>query len=154
MSQIPPAGRLAGIDYGTVRIGVAVCDPQRILASPLETYTRCGDAEDAVYFRHLVAEHRLVGFIVGLPVHASGEESQKSREARRFGEWLVEVTNCPVQFYDERFTTREATNLLGPAQLSRKQRKRRLDMVAAQLVLAGFLESSGQSTPPGPLADA
>lgn len=153
MTEFPETGRLAGIDYGTVRIGVAVCDPGRRVASPYENYARRDGASDARYFQQLVWEENIVGFIVGLPLHVSGEESEKSREARVFADWLATVTKIPVRFHDERYTTREATNLLGTAHMSKKKRKRRLDMLAAQVLLSAYLESSRHDIPPGRLDD-
>jgi putative holliday junction resolvase len=154
MSDFPASGRLAGIDYGTVRIGVAVCDPSRMLASPYENYTRRDMTRDAEYFRELVRSERIVGFVVGLPVHTSGQESQKSREARQFAAWLTEITSLPTCFYDERFTSREAEGLLGDARMTKKRKKQRLDMVAAQLLLAAFLESDQQGMSPAALDDS
>jgi len=144
LNTLPSHGRLAGIDYGTVRIGIAISDPNRTIASPFENYTRRDTGRDADYFRQFVENEQVVGFVVGLPLHTSGEESQKSREARAFARWLNEVTRRPVTFWDERYTTREATDLLGEAQMTKKQRKRRLDMLAAQLLLSAFLESGQQ----------
>jgi putative Holliday junction resolvase len=149
--EFPQQGRLAGIDYGSVRIGIAISDPQRILASPYENYTRQDTDRDAAYFQQPVHEERVVGWIVGLPVHTSGDESQKSTEAREFGKWLAKVTACPVRYYDERFTTKLAETLMGDSKLTKKQRKKRRDMIAAQLVLASYLESSQQELPPAPL---
>jgi putative holliday junction resolvase len=150
----PLTGRLAGIDYGTVRIGVAISDPGRILASPYENYTRRSSEQDADYFRRVVQGEQIAGFVVGLPVHGGGEESQKSREARRFGQWLQDVTGRPVQFYDERYTSARALELLSAAELTKKKRQKRLDMIAAQIILAAYLESgSSRSEPPGPLND-
>lgn len=137
------SGRLAGIDYGSVRIGVAVTDARRTLASPYEVYRRRDQADDARYFRSLAARERIVGFVVGLPIHLSGRESEKSREARRFGAWLAATTGVPVAYFDERFTTAEADQFLGAAQLTKKQRAARRDKLAAQIMLAAFLESSG-----------
>ena len=153
MSDFPPEGRLAGIDFGTVRIGVAISDPARTLASPYENYTCRDKAADARYFQQLVAEESIVGFVIGLPIHTTGQESQKSHEPRQFAQWLSEVTHRPICFYDERYTTREATFLLEEAQLTKKQRKQRLDMLAAQLLLAAFLESSQLGSHPGALDD-
>lgn len=150
--ELPDRGRLAGIDFGTVRIGVAVTDPDRVLASPLDNYTRRGREADAQYFRRLVAEERIAGFVVGLPVHSSGEESRISREAREFGRWLQEITDRPVTFYDERYSSAQADAFLLDAELSKKKRRRRLDMVAAQLLLAAYLEASHRGAP-GPLDD-
>ncbi len=151
--EIPNYGRLAGIDFGTVRIGVAVTDPNHVLASPLENYTRRGREADAQYFRRLVAEERIAAFVVGLPVHTSGEESRISKEAREFGTWLQEITNLPVAFYDERYSSAQAEAFLLEAELSKKKRKRRLDMVAAQLLLAAYLEATCRGAP-GPLDDS
>jgi putative Holliday junction resolvase len=144
-------GRLAGIDYGTVRIGVAVTDPEQRLASPFENYTRRGAAADATYFKRLAAEERIVQFVVGLPVHLDGRESEKSREARRFGEWLAATTGVAVVFFDERFTSTEAERYLAQAELTKKKRKARLDKLAAQIMLTAYLESGerGQESTAG-----
>ncbi|HEX4147617.1 MAG TPA: Holliday junction resolvase RuvX [Pirellulales bacterium] len=149
-----PTGRLAGIDYGTVRIGIAITDSRQTLASPLENYTRRGVAADAEYFRRLVREEGVQAFVVGLPVHLSGNESQKSIEAREFGKWLGETTAVPVHYYDERFTSREALAHLESAELTKKKRKARLDMLAAQIMLTGYLESSRQDSAHPPALDA
>ena len=142
-------GRVVGIDFGTVRIGIAISDPGRTIASPYENYTRRGNKQDAKRFRLLAEEERVSLFVVGLPVHLDGRESQKSLEARDFGRWLGETTGVPVEFYDERFTTAEAENALLAAEMTKKRRKKRLDMLAAQIMLATYLES-GQKGTEGP----
>ena len=140
-----PSGRIAGIDFGTVRIGIAITDPDGKIASPLENYTRRGQTHDAAHFRRLVIQEGVARFVVGLPVHLDGRESEKSVEARRFGQWLAEVTGMPVEFFDERFTSQEAEQVLRGAELTKKRRKKRLDMLAAQIMLAAYLESQGQA---------
>jgi putative Holliday junction resolvase len=154
-SQPRPPGRIAGIDFGTVRIGIALSDPERTIASPVESYTRRGPAEDAKRMQRLVVEERVVLFVVGLPVHLDGRESQKSIEAREFGRWLTELTGVPVEYFDERFSSVEAEHLLQSAELTSKRRKKRIDMLAAQIMLSAYLEShtKGQQ-PPGALDDA
>jgi putative Holliday junction resolvase len=161
-STAPPSdlpGRVVGIDYGTVRIGIAISDPGQTLASPYENYNRRGEREDAKRFVRLAAEENVKRFVVGLPVHLDGGESEKSVEARRFGAWLTEKTGVPVDFFDERFTSVEAEQALLQAGLTSKRRKKRLDMLAAQIMLAAYLESagSGRASPgllgPGPLDD-
>jgi putative holliday junction resolvase len=147
-------GRVAALDFGTVRIGIAVSDADRTIASPLESYTRGSPAQDAARMRRLASQERIALFVVGLPVHLDGRESPKSREAREFGRWLVEVTGVPVEFFDERFSTAEAERFLLDAELTSKRRKKRIDMVAAQIVLSAFLESGGKGQQePGPLDD-
>jgi len=143
--------RIAGIDYGTVRIGVAMADTEIGIASPYENYDRRTPALDAEYFQRLAKEERLARFVVGLPVHLSGSESQKSTEARAFGEWLGGVTGLPVEYFDERFTTSEADELLSGVKFTKKQRQARRDQLAAQIMLAAYLEagSHGQESPGG-----
>jgi putative Holliday junction resolvase len=153
-SQPPQAGRVAGIDFGTVRIGIAISDPGRTIASPYENYTRRGTEQDARRLERLVAEEQVSLFVVGLPVHLDGGESEKSLEARRFGEWLGEVTGVPVVYFDERFTTIQAEQLLLEAQMTRRRRKKRMDMLSAQIMLSAYLESSSPPDEgPGPLDD-
>jgi putative Holliday junction resolvase len=148
---LPRQGRLAAIDYGTVRLGVAITDPDQRLASPLENYTRRDLAADAAWILKLAEAERIAGFVVGLPVHTTGEESQKSADARRFGQWLARTTSLPVRFFDERFTTANAEALLLDAGLTKKQRKERLDKLAAQILLAAYLESTRTEGEPGSL---
>jgi putative holliday junction resolvase len=138
-------GRIAGVDFGTVRIGVAITDPEGKIASPLENYTRRGEVRDAEHFRALAALEGIVRFVVGLPLHLDGRESEKSTEARQFGQWLAQATGVPVEFFDERFTSLEAEELMLGAELTRKRRKKRRDMLAAQIMLAAYLESRGQA---------
>ena len=141
MTENKPSGRIAGIDYGTVRIGIAITDPARTLASPLEQHNVGDKQADARYFRKLAKEEAIKLFVVGLPIHLSGEESQKSHEARQFAKWLGETTDVPVELFDERFTTAEAEQALLSGELTNKQRKKRRDMLAAQFMLSGYLEA-------------
>jgi putative holliday junction resolvase len=149
-----PLGRIGGVDYGTVRIGLAISDPARSMASPLEIYVRRSPQLDARHFKQLAEEERITLWVVGLPVHLDGRESQKSQEARRFGQWLAASTSLPVEFYDERFSSAQAEELLMAAELTNKQRKRRLDKLAAQIILSGYLESQTKGQlEPGALDD-
>jgi len=139
-------GRVAGIDYGTVRIGIAVGNPERTIASPLENYTRRGLEQDAQRFRRLAADEGIVLFVVGLPIHLDGRESEKSIEARQFGQWLSETTGVAVEFFDERFTSHEAEEFLLAADMTRKRRKKRMDMLAAQIMLTAYFEGRGMGS--------
>ncbi|MEQ8847665.1 Holliday junction resolvase RuvX [Botrimarina sp.] len=147
----PQRGRIGGVDYGTVRIGVAIGDLEVGMASPLEVYTRRSERLDAEHFATLAREERLVRWVVGLPVHLDGGESQKSLEARRFGKWLAEKTGVGVDFFDERYTSAQAEEHLLAANLTKKRRKARLDALAAQILLTAYLESGakGQDDPGG-----
>ena len=136
-----PPGRLLGFDPGTVRVGLAISDPDRLIASPLDTYSVRGPTLDGAHFAKLVAAERVAGLVVGLPLHTGGEEGIKAKEARAFGAWLTGVTGLLVVFWDERCTTAAADDLMRGAKLNPKQRKERRDRVAAQLILQGYLDA-------------
>lgn len=152
VSELPTTGRLAGIDYGLARIGIAISDPGQQFASPFETYHPRNPVVDAEYFCGLVERESVVGFVIGIPIHLSGEESRMSHATREFAGWLSENTNCPVAFIDERFTTAAAREILSGSGLSGKKRKAQLDKLAAQILLAAFLEKR-PSVDPGSLED-
>ena len=145
---------MAGIDFGTVRIGIAISDAQQRLASPLENYRRRSPQLDDQFFRELVKQERIAGFVVGLPVHSSGDESKKSLEARVFGKRLANVTGVPVIWFDERYTTAHAKQLLLQTGMTRKKQKQRLDMLAAQILLAAYLDSTRQGESIDAIEDA
>jgi putative holliday junction resolvase len=132
--------RLLGVDYGQVRVGLAVSDAGRKIASPLSTYTRADQAKDSAFFRKLVEEESIAGLVVGLPLHSDGREGEKAAEARAFGAFLASATGLEVVYWDERFTTVFAENMMIDAGLTRKRRKQRRDRVAAQILLQSYLD--------------
>lgn len=150
------SGRVVGVDFGTVRIGLAISDAGRRIASPLETYTRRSRPADAERFRRLIAEERVAQFVVGLPVHGDGRASASSARAVEFGRWLAETTGIPVDFLDERYTTQQAEALIREGQTPRSKRRERLDKLAAQILLAAYLERGCEGSDPSvvvPLED-
>jgi putative Holliday junction resolvase len=140
-SELPVHGRLLGVDFGTVRVGLAVCDPDRLVASVLETYTRTTEQADATYFVALAIRERAVGFVVGLPISLNGTEGPKAKEARDFGAWLAAATRLPVAFFDERFTTAAAEDTLREAKVRADKRTGKRDRLAAQIILQSYLDS-------------
>jgi len=153
MTAFTPRQRLAGIDYGTVRIGIALGDEETRIAGPFETYHRRTLPLDAAYFQKLAKQEQISRFIVGLPVHLDGNESQKSYEARKFAAWLQETTGITVELFDERFTSAHAEQILMSAELTKKKRKARLDSLAAQIMLTAYLESTSRGQTPKGLDD-
>lgn len=139
--EFPSEGQLLGVDYGTVRVGIAISTREQNIASPLEIYNRCNERLDAIYFKELTDEYRIKGLVVGLPMHINGEEGETARHAREYGAWLVEVTGLPILFWDERFTSSVAEDYLIDADMTRKKRKKRIDMIAAQIMLQACLET-------------
>jgi putative Holliday junction resolvase len=135
------SGRIIGIDFGTVRIGIAITDPGQSLASPLNNYQRRTAELDKQYFLKLVQLERPIGFVVGLPVHLDGSSNASSQKAEAFGKWLQEITALPVVFFDERFTSAQANEYLAQLGLSRQAKKKVLDKLAAQILLDAYLNS-------------
>ena len=147
----PQTGRLLGIDYGTKRIGLAVCNPEQTIAGAVESYTRVNPTADAARLRQIVQDYRIDGLVVGLPVHMSGEEGAKAREARAFGLWAAKETGRPVRFFDERFTSLSAEAHLLSAGLTKKKRQARIDKLAAQFLLQAYLDSPDRTAGPADL---
>ena len=146
-AELPCKGRLLGIDYGTKRVGVAVSDLYQEFSSPLHNYQRHGRQEDERFFCNVIAEYEIAGLVVGLPVHMSGDESQKSREARNYGAWLSRLAQLPVAFQDERYSSVQADALMMQAAMSRKQRNARIDKLAAHILLQQFLDNRHNKPP-------
>jgi putative Holliday junction resolvase len=144
-------GRLLGVDHGKVRVGLAISDKDRRIASPFQTYTRRDADQDSQFFKKVVEEEEIVQLVVGLPVHGDGREGEQARAARGFGQWLSKQTGLPCVFWDERYSTVEAESALWTAGLTHKRRKTRRDQVAAQIFLQAYLDAGcpGEVTPTG-----
>jgi putative Holliday junction resolvase len=133
--------RVLGLDFGTRRVGAAVSDPRRAIATPLEVYERRDAAQDARHYRRLVAEHEVDRVVIGLPLHVGGREGTSAARARTFGDWLAAATGVPVVYVDERYTTVDAEDALIAAGLRRSKRKGLRDMLAAQILLQNYLDA-------------
>jgi putative Holliday junction resolvase len=133
--------RILGIDYGSKRVGLSMSDPSGIVASPLGVRHRVSASQDGEYFRELVRAHQLARVVVGMPQNMDGTEAEKAHEARRYGAWMAAELGLPVHFFDERFTTRLAETHLKRSGSRQKARKKRRDMLAAQVMLQAYLDS-------------
>src|SRR3954452_16149622 len=147
--------RILGLDFGTRRVGAALSDSRGMIASPLEVYTRRDPRLDAAHYRRLVEDEGIARIVVGLPLHTGGGEGESAVLAREFGRWIAEVTGLPVAFFDERYTTYEAEEAMRAAGLKAKDRQARRDMLAAQILLQGFLDAGcpDVEAPPSSLDD-
>jgi putative Holliday junction resolvase len=147
--------RILGLDYGTRRVGAALSDPGRTIAFPIEVYVLRETKHDGPHYRELVEENEVDRIVIGLPLHTSGRESQVAALARIFGDWLAAVTERPVVYYDERYSTVEAEQRLIDAGLTRQKRKSLRDQLAAQIMLQGYLDAGCPETEASaaPLAD-
>ena len=136
------ASRIMGIDYGSRRVGVALSDRLGIAAHPFEVL----EAGPGLGHRlaDLVAAEDVAKVVVGLPVSLDGSEHAAARRTRRFVDRLRPLVGVEVVLYDERLTTRIAESVLVAAGTSRAKRRRRVDKVAATVMLQGYLDSQAR----------
>jgi putative Holliday junction resolvase len=138
--------RILGLDFGTRRVGAALSDPRRMIATPLEVYERRTPERDARHYRELIENEGISRIVVGLPLHTGGGEGQSAGLAREWGAWIGEVTGLTVVFFDERYTTSDAEDVLKSQGLRLKDRKARRDMLAARLLLQNYLDAGCPET--------
>jgi len=131
--------RVLGIDYGRVRIGLALSDPLRITAQPLEVVRRTGDDATFDAIARVIDEREVTHIVLGLPLQLDGEEGPAAKEVRAFAVKLGERFETPIELWDERLSTAQAERAMLDADLSRAQRKKRRDKVAAQIFLQSWL---------------
>jgi len=133
-------GRIAGLDVGQRRIGIAVSDLLGITAQGLPTLKRQNRYTDLSALTRLAREYEIERWIVGLPIHMSGRESSQAQKVRRLGELLESATGIPVEYRDERLSTVEAGRVLKEAELSLEKTRRAIDRLSAVLILQGYLD--------------
>ncbi len=132
--------RKMALDYGEVRIGVALSDPLGIIASGFETYSRRDLTTDLTYFKNICDEKEVDEIIIGLPINMDGSEGERAKATRVFGEKIKEVTGLKVTFLDERLSSVSAERLLIEADVRREDRKKVIDKVSATIILQNFLD--------------
>jgi putative Holliday junction resolvase len=133
--------RVLALDPGERRIGVALSDPTGTLAQPLEVIERRGAGSRHLdRIADLVKEHEVERIVVGLPLHMDGRAGAEAENARRLGEAVAARTGLPIDFVDERWTTREAERTLRALGERGRRVRERADAVAAALVLRTWLD--------------
>ena len=138
---IPNAGRIIAIDWGEVRLGLALSDESQVLASPLGTLTRrAGKRFPMPAFLESVGTHHPVGVVVGLPLTPEGEEGESARAALELAELVEKRTTLPVELTDERMTTARVLSAIREQGGSTRGRKEDVDAHAAAVLLQGFLD--------------
>ena len=139
---IPGSGRVLAVDWGEVRIGLALSDETQTIASPLTTLVRrMGKRFPMPAFLELVTHHRPVGLVVGLPLTPDGNEGPAARSARELSVLLGARTYLPVHMVDERMTTARAHAAIREQGGSVRGRKEDVDALAATILLQHFLET-------------
>jgi len=138
--HLPARGTLIGLDLGTKTIGVAASDPDRKLATGVETVARKTFTADARRVLALAAERSAVGFVLGLPINMDGSEGPRAQSTRAFARNLSKLTELPIAFWDERLSTVAVERELIAADVSRKKRAAVIDQHAAAFILQGALD--------------
>ncbi len=128
------------LDVGDKRIGVALSDPSGMLASGLKTVHRTHLKDDIAEFVALIAEHEVHTVVVGWPLETSGRVGRQARRVQRVTDALAEVTDAPIVFWDERFTSVQAERVLIQGGVRRADRRQVVDKVAATLILQSWLD--------------
>jgi putative Holliday junction resolvase len=141
MAALPTEGRLLAVDWGEVRIGLALTDESQLLASPLETLVRRpGKRFPMPRFLELVEAHRPVGVVVGLPLTGEGAEEASAAAARELAALIARRTALPLELWDERMSTARALGLIREQGGTTRGRKGDVDALAAAVLLQHYLD--------------
>ena len=139
-AHLPPRGALIGLDLGTKTIGVAVCDPDRKIATAVETVARSNFTKDAARVLALAAERNVTGFVLGLPINMDGTEGPRAQSTRAFARNFAKLTELPIGLWDERLSTAAVERELIGHDVSRARRAEVIDQHAAMFILQGALD--------------
>jgi len=142
-TSLPQMKAIAGLDLGTVTIGVAVSDTFLSVATPLETIKRKKFTVDAEKLLAICNVRRIGGLVLGLPRNMDGTEGPRCQATRAFARNLSRLTEVPISYWDERLSTVAAERALLEADTSRKRRSEVIDHVAASYILQGALDRLG-----------
>ena len=140
--NLPDYKALLGFDYGSKRLGVAVSDLMRSIATSYKIIYRSSWEKDLAEIQKIVAEKEICGFVFGLPLQMNGQEGDIAKEVRAFAEKLQQEIPLPVLFWDERLSSSAVERfLIDEIDLSRAKRKKVLDSSAAAYILQGALDA-------------
>ncbi len=140
--NLPAYKALLGFDYGAKRIGIAVSDLMRGIATSYKILYRSSWEKDLAEIKKIIAEKEICGFVFGLPLQMNGEEGEIAKEVRAFAEKLTTEIPLPVLFWDERLSSSAVERfLIDEIDLSRAKRKKVLDSSAAAYILQGALDA-------------
>ena len=139
-AHFPNGGRLAGLDVGTKTIGVAFCDTNWSFATPDKTIIRKKFSVDFETLKVLIAQHNIVGLVVGLPLNMDGTDSPRTQSTRAFARNLLPL-DLPLLLWDERWSTAAVERAMIAADVSRAKRAERVDSAAAAFILQGAIDA-------------
>ncbi len=134
--------RIMGLDVGSHTIGVAISDELGITAQGLKTIRRTSKEADFEEIRRIIDQYQVGKIVVGLPMKTDGTLGEQAEMVLRWIEVLKEKIHLPVETWDERFSTVEASRLLLEADVSRRKRRKAIDKLAAAIILQGHIDGS------------
>ncbi len=141
-SQLPSRKAILGIDYGSKRMGLAVSDLSRTIATSYKILYRRALKEDLAELKDVIAEKEVGAIVMGLPLQMNGAEGEIAAEVRKFAAVLAENFALPILLWDERLSSSAVENfLIKEVDLSRKKRAKVLDASAAAYILQGALDA-------------
>ena len=133
-------GRIMGLDIGNKTIGVAVSDLMGLTAQGVTTIKRVGKKKDIEAIKQIISEKQVNKIVSGLPKNMNGTVGPQGEKVQKFCELLKEETNLPIEFWDERLSTVAAERSLIEGNVRRENRKKVIDMLAAVIILQGYLD--------------
>jgi putative Holliday junction resolvase len=133
-------GKYLGVDYGDVRTGLAECDVSGLLAGPIGTIAEGGMRNTAVRVAKEAEARSCKKIVIGLPKNMNGSEGQRAETVKAFAKILSELTEIPIDFYDERMTTMEAYRFLDTTATYGKKRKNAIETLSAEIILQGYID--------------
>jgi putative holliday junction resolvase len=133
--------RILGLDVGDKKIGVSLSDPTLSIAQGLKLYRRVSLEKDIEEFKRIVKEHEVGEIVIGLPKNLSGKIGTRAQGVMGLADKIRESIDVPVNLWDERFSTNEAHRVFDMADVRHKKRKPFLDIMAAQIILQGYLDA-------------
>lgn len=147
MSERPIHGRIIALDVGNKRIGVAMCDPDRIIASGQPTLPAQPTDKAYAQLLQMIADNEVVEVVIGLPLTLRGEVGAQAKAVQAFSRGLEKRTKIPITLYDERFTSVEAERSLEAMGIKKSKHRDHVDELAAILILQDYMSSIAPPRP-------
>jgi len=140
INSLTPRGVLLGLDLGTKTIGIAVCNPEQTVATPVETIKRRKFSVDIQSILSFASQRNAVGLVVGLPLNMDGTEGPRAQSTRAFVRNAEKLTDLPIAFWDERYSTKVMEREMIALDTSRSKRADLIDQMAASYILQGAID--------------
>jgi putative Holliday junction resolvase len=135
-------GRWLGIDYGEKRVGLAITDPLCLFVNPFKTIENRSEMYLFEELLKILCSYEIDKIVIGLPLNKEGEDTFKTREVRAFFYFFQSLTNIPLYFFNELYSTCDANDIMKSKGLNWKESRKIIDQVAAAVILKSFMESN------------